>query len=64
VHGAAPQIMDLYGGTPPHFSINGMLGTTRIEEHTDDLWNYMYRTLISHVLVAKASGAEDRKRGR
>ena len=59
VHGAAPQIMDLYGGRPPIFSVNGMLGTIRIEEHTDDLWNYMYRSLISHVLVAKAFGAED-----
>jgi len=59
VHGAAPQIMDLYVGKPPHFHINGMLGTIRIEENTNDLWNYMYRTLISHALVAKAFGAED-----
>ncbi len=47
VHGASPQIMDLYGGTPPHFHVNGMLGTIRINETTNDLWNYMYRTFLS-----------------
>jgi len=59
VHGASPQIMDLYGGKPPHFHIDGMLGTIRIEENADDLWNYMYRTFLSHILVAKAFGAPE-----
>jgi hypothetical protein len=58
VHGASPHIMDCYGGDPPHFQIKGMFGTPRIEEHTDDLWNYMYRTLASHIFVAKALGAK------
>lgn len=31
VHGAYPQIMDMYGGNPPHFHVFGMLGTPRIE---------------------------------
>ncbi|HFD31735.1 MAG TPA: hypothetical protein ENJ28_03335 [Gammaproteobacteria bacterium] len=57
VHGASPHIMDRYGGNPPKFHIKGMLGTPRIEEHRQDLWNYMYRTFISHILVAKALGA-------
>jgi hypothetical protein len=35
-----------------------MLGTPRMEEYTDDLWNYMYRTFLSHIVVAKALGAE------
>jgi hypothetical protein len=50
--------MDMYGGNPPHFHTKGMLGTPRMEEYTDDLWNYMYRTFISHIVVAKALGAE------
>ncbi len=58
VHGASPHIMDMYGGNPPHFHTRGMLGTPRMEEHADDLWNYMYRTFLSHIVVAKALGAE------
>jgi hypothetical protein len=58
VHGASPHIMDMYGGNPPHFHTKGMLGTPRMEEYTDDLWNYMYRTFLSHIVVAKAPGAE------
>ncbi|WP_124704691.1 hypothetical protein [Sulfuriferula multivorans] len=58
IHGASPHIMDSYGGNPPHFHTQGMLGTPRIDEHTRDLWNYMYRSFLSHILVAKALGAE------
>lgn len=58
VHGASPHIMDIYGGEPPHFHITGMLGTPRLQEHADDLWNYMYRAFLSHILVAKAFGEE------
>ena len=58
VHGASPHIMDMYGGNPPHFHTKGMLGTSRMEEHSDDLWNYAYRSFISHIAVAKALGAK------
>ena len=58
VHGASPHLMDMYGGNPPHFHTNGMLGTPRIQEHGEDLWNYAYRSFISHIAVAKALGAE------
>lgn len=57
VHGASPHIMDTYGGSPPHFHTQGMLGTPRIEEYRNDLWNYMYRSFLSHIMVAKALGA-------
>jgi hypothetical protein len=50
--------MDMYGGKPPHFHTKGMLGTPRMEEYADDLWNYMYRTFLSHIVVAKALGSE------
>ena len=59
VHGASPQIMESYGGNPPRFHTQGMLGTPRIPEYTDDLWNYMYRGFLSHIFVAKAFGAAD-----
>jgi hypothetical protein len=58
VHGASPHIMDMYGGNPPHFHTKGMLGTPKMEEHSEDLWNYAYRSFISHIAVAKALGAE------
>lgn len=59
VHGASPHIMDMYGGNPPHFHTKGMLGTPRMREHADDLWNYVYRSFISHIAVAKALGARE-----
>ena len=59
VHGASPHIMDTYGGFPPRFHTQGMLGTPRIDEHTRDLWNYMYRGFLSHIFVAKAFGAAE-----
>ncbi|WKJ89135.1 hypothetical protein QZJ86_14020 [Methylomonas montana] len=56
VHGASPHIMDMYGGRPSQFLVTGMLGTEREEEHSEDLWNYFYRGIISFALVAKAFG--------
>jgi hypothetical protein len=58
VHGASPHIMEMYGGDPPHFHTHGMLGTPRMREHADDLWNYVYRSFISHIAVGKALGAK------
>lgn len=57
VHGASPHIMDRYGGDPPRFHIKGMLGTPRIKNHKRDFWSCIYRTFISHILVAKVLGA-------
>ncbi|MCH8010931.1 MAG: hypothetical protein IIA61_03125 [Candidatus Marinimicrobia bacterium] len=52
VHGASPQIMNMYGGFPPQFQISGMLGTNHEQEHRSDLWNYFYRGLLSFNEVA------------
>lgn len=59
VHGASPHIMDMYGGEPSRFHTSGMLGTPRVDEHANDLWNYMYRSFISFMAVAKAFGAAE-----
>jgi hypothetical protein len=56
VHAASPHIMDMFGGSPPHFHINGMLGTPRAAQYQDDLWNYFYRALNHATIVAKAFG--------
>lgn len=58
VHGASPQIMDLYGGQPPRFHIRGMLGTVKIEEYGNDLWNQFYRGIIAFGFAAQAMGDE------
>ncbi|MBU1706264.1 hypothetical protein KKG19_06120 [Patescibacteria group bacterium] len=52
VHGASPQIMNMYGGFPPRFHISGMLGTPHEKDHRSDLWNYFYRGLLSFNEVA------------
>lgn len=59
VHGASPQIMDMYGGNPPRFHISGMLGTQRIKVYRKDLWNFFYRGILSFIMVAKAFGKEE-----
>lgn len=58
VHGASPQIMELYCGNPPYFHVRGMLGTTLAQEHREDLWNYFYRSISSFAMSAKAFGDE------
>ena len=58
LHGASDQIMDIYFGDPPVFHTNGILGTSRHREYRDDLWNYMYRGLLSFGLTLKAFGRE------
>lgn len=53
VHAASPHIMEMYGGWPPHFHLDGMLGTPRIEAGEHDLWNYFYRGMFQLLLVAQ-----------
>ena len=59
VHGASPAIMDMYdGGTSPGFLVRGMIGTIRMTELRDDLWNYFYRGILAFSFVAMAFGDE------
>ena len=56
VHAASPQIMELYGGNPPHFHMSGMLGTPLAKTHREDFWNYICRSIYAFGIVAKALG--------
>ena len=56
VHAASENIMDMYGGDPPHFHIEGMRGTPRVTDGVRDAENYVYRGLIATIIVAKAFG--------
>jgi hypothetical protein len=58
VHAASPQIMDMYGGSPSRFYLDGMKGTGHHEHHRDDLWNYFYRGILAFSFAAKAFGAD------
>ena len=57
VHGAYPHIMELYGGSPSRYHMNGMLGTPRIAEWQDQLITYIYRAIMITELNAKRLGA-------
>jgi hypothetical protein len=59
VHGASPQIMEMYCETPPHFQVRGLLGSPLLEVHRDDLWNPFYRSISSFGLSAKAFGDDE-----
>ncbi len=56
VHAASPHIMDMCGGSQMRFHLRGMIGTPRIPEHAYDLWNYVYRGLMSVNTVALIFG--------
>ncbi|MDB5422423.1 MAG: hypothetical protein JWR59_2370 [Brevundimonas sp.] len=56
VHAASPHIMDMCGGPQLRFHLRGMNGTPRIPEHVQDLWNYVYRGLLSANTVALTFG--------
>lgn len=54
VHAASPHIMEMYGGNPPRFHVEGMLYTPRMFSYTHDAWNYFNRGLMSFGIVAAA----------
>ena len=56
VHAASENIMDMYGGDPPQFHVNGMTGTPRVADCARDAENYVYRGLIVTTVAAKAFG--------
>jgi hypothetical protein len=56
VHGASPQIMEMYGGDPARFHVTGMLGTPREDEYRRDLLNYFYRGILAFGFAALAFG--------
>lgn len=57
VHAAAPHIMEIYGGLPERFQLGSMRGTRRQNEYEADLWNYVYRSLLSFLGAAKLYGS-------
>jgi hypothetical protein len=58
VHGASPQLMELYYGDPPLFHLSGGTDSPFYEDHMSDLLNYYYRAIHSFAFAAKAFGEE------
>jgi hypothetical protein len=56
VHAASENIMEMYGGDPPRFHINGMRGTPRVAECGASAEFYIYRGLMATTVVAEAFG--------
>ncbi len=56
VHGAYPQIMEMYGGNPPHFHMHGMLGTPRMIEWTAQVISYTDKLIMLSILICKKFG--------
>lgn len=46
IHAASPHIMDMFGGWPPRFDINGASKSFRYAEHASDAQNVFYRAII------------------
>jgi len=57
VHAAAVHILEMYGGIPPHFHLDGMRDTPYFADHAYDIWNYYYRGILLAEVTAKAFGA-------
>ena len=58
VHGASPQIMEMYRGNPPRFHVSGIHEALLFSDHQYDLWNYFYRGMCIFGFAAKAFGDE------
>ncbi|MBD9437446.1 hypothetical protein IB223_15195 [Pseudoxanthomonas sp. PXM03] len=58
VHGAAPQIMEIYDDRSEMFLVRGMHGTHKIVDYADDVWNVVYRAGLSFIYATRALGME------
>ncbi len=56
VHGASPQIMDMYRGFPSMYHMKGMRETPLFQTHREDLTNYFIRGLFTVAMSAVAFG--------
>jgi hypothetical protein len=56
VHGAYPQIMELCGGKPPRFHMNGVVASPRIEACFKQISFYLHRTIMATGILTKSLG--------
>ena len=58
VHGAAPHILEMYGGQPKSFHLRGFPCSGLVGDHQTDIWNYFYRGILATSYVGIALGAQ------
>ena len=56
VHGAYPHIMELYGGRPPCFHMNGILVSPRMQTCIKQISLYLHRTILAIGILTKSLG--------
>ena len=54
LHGASPQIMELFFGNPPRFHLQGAQQSPFYEDHAKDIKNYFLRGIISFSFASSA----------
>ncbi len=59
VHGSGEAIIDMCVADPPRYLLNGMIESPLYRDHQDDLWNYMYRGLVSATFMARLFGDDE-----
>lgn len=59
VHAASENIMEMYGGESPHYHLQGMSGTPRIQETIDANESRIYHGLMATIITAKAFGGAE-----
>lgn len=59
VHGAAPQILELYDLSATRFMTDGLVGTNRHLDYVFDAKNSIYRSLCSASIIGKAFGSQE-----
>lgn len=52
VHSASVHVLEMYGGSPPHYHMSGMRGTPRQIEYERGAAQYFYRGLVAVMYVA------------
>ena len=58
IHGASPHLMELFFGNPPQFHLLGGDDSPFYQDHSEDLLNYYYRSLLAFAFASKAFGEE------
>ena len=58
LHGASPQLMELYYGSPPTFHLFGSKDSPFYKDASGDIINYFYRAILTFAHSAKAFGHE------
>lgn len=59
IHGAGSHIMELYGGEPAYFHVEGMVGTPFWMDQVENQQNYFHRSINAFGLAALAFGRNE-----